>query len=119
MSTPESTPTRLPWATLYHSRPKPYARVDFVLAVRDFGSGLWTTSVIRRINGYVVIKYVNTIQDGKYGGGAGEVLSRPQHLQWQAVIQLLIFNDDVTVSSPVGYILRGNNELHATLRGKT
>ncbi len=28
MSTPESTPTYLPWATLCQSRPQPYARVD-------------------------------------------------------------------------------------------
>ncbi len=27
---PESTPTRLPWATLCQSRPSPYARLDFI-----------------------------------------------------------------------------------------
>ncbi len=30
MSTPESTSTHLPWATLCQSRPLPYARVDFI-----------------------------------------------------------------------------------------
>ncbi len=30
MSTPESTPTHLPWATLWKSRPEPYAGVDFI-----------------------------------------------------------------------------------------
>jgi hypothetical protein len=30
MSTPESTPTHLPTATLCQSQPQPYARVDFI-----------------------------------------------------------------------------------------
>jgi hypothetical protein len=30
MSTPESTPTHLPWVTLCQNRPYPYARVEFI-----------------------------------------------------------------------------------------
>ncbi len=35
LTTPESIPTHLPWATLCQSRPLPYARVNFI------PQGLW------------------------------------------------------------------------------
>jgi hypothetical protein len=40
MSTPESNPTYLPYASLCQSRPYPYAIVDFIPPVRDSVFGL-------------------------------------------------------------------------------
>jgi hypothetical protein len=46
MSTPESTPTHLPWATLCQSRPQPYARVDYIpqSVTLDLASGKFKNS---------------------------------------------------------------------------